>query len=81
MQLGNHTFKFKHEKASFFQQEKISHFTYCKMDDNLLEKTSCSVKDNFCKATGRKIALKRAIELLPKKERTLIWNDYFKITR
>lgn len=35
-----------------------------------------SGKDNFCRDTGRKIALKRAVQSLPKKDRSAIWGDY-----
>jgi len=35
-------------------------------------------KDNYCKDTGRKISLAKALRGLPKDERTLIWKAYFK---
>lgn len=38
---------------------------------------TCSPKDNFCKDTGRKIALARAIGSMNKEWRTMIWNAYF----
>ena len=38
----------------------------------------CGLKDNFCKETGRKIALTRALRCFDDKEfRTAIWNAYF----
>jgi len=37
----------------------------------------CSSRDNFCKETGRKIALARAIRDLPRDVRQLVWADYF----
>lgn len=38
----------------------------------------CGVNDNFCKETGRKIALSRALKCIDDKEvRTAIWNAYF----
>jgi hypothetical protein len=38
----------------------------------------CGLKDNFCKETGRKIALTRALRYFDDKEiRTAIWNAYF----
>ena len=37
----------------------------------------CSSRDNFCKETGRKIALTRAISRLPREVRQLIWAEYF----
>lgn len=36
----------------------------------------CSLNDNFSKDIGRKLSLKRAIEKLPKKDRTVIWESY-----
>jgi hypothetical protein len=35
-------------------------------------------KDNFCRATGRKIALERAIGHWSKADRRLIWQAYWK---
>jgi hypothetical protein len=42
------------------------------------DKAECSVKDHFCKDTGRKISLARAMKdaKLPKEERTVIWEIY-----
>lgn len=39
----------------------------------------CSENDQFNKATGRKVALKRAVQYLPKEERTKIWKEYLKV--
>jgi hypothetical protein len=36
--------------------------------------------DQFNKAVGRKIALKRALESLPRERRTLIWEAYGRFT-
>ncbi len=36
----------------------------------------CHEKDNFCKETGRKLALTRAIKDLPKEQRKLVWGAY-----
>ena len=45
--------------------------------------TFCSLKDNFCKATGRRIALTRALEkmrmkvpYMTKAERRKVWEAY-----
>jgi len=37
-------------------------------------------KDNFCKATGRKVSLARALKLygFSKEERKKFWSDYFR---
>lgn len=39
--------------------------------------TYCHSTDQFCRAIGRKIALQRAIEHLPREARTQIWKAYF----
>lgn len=38
----------------------------------------CHPKDNFCKATGRKIALRRVLVVakLPRQDREAIWREY-----
>lgn len=43
------------------------------------ESVRCSLQDNFCKATGRKLALTRALErsFLMRGDRTNIWDAYF----
>jgi len=39
---------------------------------------TCSYKDHFCKDTGRRISLARALENanIPKEERKIIWEEY-----
>jgi len=37
---------------------------------------SCAINDCFCKETGRKIALTRAVSTLPKSERKKVWEAY-----
>ncbi len=34
--------------------------------------------DNFCKSTGRKVSLTKALEQLPRSTRILFWNEYNK---
>ena len=48
-------------------------------------KAVCSANDNFCKATGRKIAFARMVKwlsyepfFLSKEERKSLWEDYFR---
>jgi len=36
----------------------------------------CSLKDHYCKETGRKIFMTKAIAKFPKEVRKLIWNAY-----
>lgn len=36
----------------------------------------CDTRDKFVKATGRKIALKRAMACISKEDRTVIWKAY-----
>jgi len=40
----------------------------------------CSVSDQFCRATGRKLALTRAVAELPKHVRKAIWEGYWRAT-
>jgi len=75
MKLGKYKFEFKYWKPEDFENLKTV-TTICVFgEDHYM--TSCSPKDNFCKETGRKISLTRAIAHLPKEERTQIWKDYF----
>ena len=39
-------------------------------------KAQCAPEDNFCKATGRKISLTRALSTVDKAERSDIWDAY-----
>ena len=43
--------------------------------------TGCSVKDNFCKATGRKLALTYALQqlgpVMSRADRAILWDSYF----
>jgi hypothetical protein len=49
---------------------------------SIAEVAICSPKDNFCKATGRKIALTKVMKNFNDKEfRTAIWNKYFSLTK
>jgi hypothetical protein len=41
--------------------------------------TQLHPKDNFCRATGRKVSLARAIAALPKAVRTAIWRRYWEV--
>ena len=44
---------------------------------------ACSKQDRFCKATGRKLALQRALEQvrLSKDERRMVWEAYRKVVQ
>lgn len=51
------------------------------IDENLKQAmgnniAKCSKRDNFCKETGRKVSLARAIEAFDKPVRTEIWKAY-----
>lgn len=37
----------------------------------------CSVEDNFCKNTGRKVSLTKALSNFPKNDRAKVWKRYF----
>ena len=45
-------------------------------DDILLGYAYCHPTDQFCRATGKKLALTRAIEELPRETRREVWRDY-----
>ena len=54
---------------------------YLMKEDNVMLSvghSSCTLNDTFCKETGRKIALTRAVCILPKEERKKIWMAYLK---
>jgi hypothetical protein len=66
------------------------HFTYCQIypigwqrweakKDWLDGYAWCHPQDQFCKKTGRKIALARALRDLPRWARKRIWEEYFKV--
>lgn len=44
--------------------------------------STISKNDNWCYDKGRKVSLTRALKMLGvgKKERTLVWNNYFEMT-
>jgi hypothetical protein len=46
--------------------------------DQVIGIAYCSKKVNYCKKTGRKIALKKALDQLnlSKSDRVIIWNEY-----
>ena len=50
--------------------------------DEILDGSSgyavCSKDDNFCRATGRKIALTRALQNYPREFRREVWQAYHK---
>ena len=41
-------------------------------------RADCALGDNFSKAQGRKIALRRAIRFMPRDLRRQIWNEYWR---
>lgn len=43
-------------------------------------KACCKVGDNFCRRTGREIALTRAVSKLERPLRTQIWRQYWETT-
>lgn len=52
---------------------------YIKDDDEVVATgiATLSVKDNFCRNTGRKISLARAMERYPTSVRKVFWDAYF----
>ena len=59
-------------------KKKATHcHIYCDgIMDGSIGITVCSKKDNFCKDTGRKIALTRALSTYPRKFRREVWQAY-----
>ena len=76
----------QHEsKIPLKKQNRISG-TYCtieKEDKKYESFAQLSLKDNFHKAKGRRISLKKALSKTEfnKQERCYIWNEYFKICK
>jgi hypothetical protein len=72
------------EKWSKHNKEATWVKTVCRVHKNDVRDLSvgeavCRPPDNFRKATGRKIALKRAIASFSMSERIEIWQDYFRV--
>lgn len=41
----------------------------------------CGPKDQFCKNTGRKISMTRALKCFKREVRKVFWEEYFKISK
>jgi hypothetical protein len=78
---GGYEFNFEYDVHASIQNEGRTTTCIVTKGDKLICKgnSHCHKKDNFVKATGRKIALTRAIELLQldKESRKEMWNKYF----
>lgn len=85
--LGDYGISFTHE-TRYERPDYPNRFTRCyicklpKEDEDAefvgYGEAHCHPNDNFCRATGRKIALSRAITAIPnKKTRKEIWEKYF----
>ena len=62
------------------KQRRISTRCILTLTDGVTEQigvTLCSKKDNFCRETGRKISLARAVDNLDRDFRKEIWGAYF----
>lgn len=72
MILNNLNVRFYHNKEQRTTQCAVS------SSDTLISSatTKCGPNDVFCKIVGRKQALSKAIQHLPRETRTGIWNDY-----
>jgi hypothetical protein len=49
----------------------------CNTDPSSTGVAKCAATDNFCRATGRIIALTRALQPLPRSLRAQLWASYF----
>jgi len=72
-----------HNFYAEFQYDQTSGTTVCSLlngEKSLLStgNSHCSVRDNFCKDTGRKVSLGRALKVLdlPKEGKKKIWEAY-----
>lgn len=68
---------------SFGEQRQCTMATLSKIDDSSILNEYIAITnpiDNFCKATGRKIALEGVLDcnLLTKEERKEVWEEYFR---
>jgi len=72
VKAGNKTYnvKFNHH------EQKITIVTITDGEKVYTGLATVSEGDQFCKETGRRIALTRAVKELPRDERTIIWETY-----
>jgi len=80
MKTGNLVIKWYHDFMDFGQ-----HQTCCEIVNGEFKyygTALCHKKDQFCKATGRKLSLARALKVagLSKNERAKVWEDYRNMT-
>jgi hypothetical protein len=72
--------EFQYERGFWMSSDPHPYSTTCVVtldgDRVLMGTATCHEEDQFCKRIGRRIALKRAIESLPKNERKKIWEIY-----
>lgn len=66
-----------------FSKQLLDRHTLCTLRDENGEivnvgRAFLNPQDNFCKATGRRLALKRAIEYFSYEDRKDIWEQYFR---
>ena len=92
--LGRLRVWFQHEHPGFtfirvgLEAGPVSAVTYCRISNVMgvqlwTGRAYCSSQDQFCKETGRKIALSRALQkatVLDKQDRTTIWRLYHERT-
>ena len=71
--------RFRHEVKKFVNEHRL---VCCTINDGEEEYALCNPKDQFCKATGRKIALARALKNMnfDKPSRRQFWAEYFRLT-
>lgn len=70
-----------HRALNTLNDEFFNTGTTCLINDDVLGDAFCNPNDNFCKETGRKIALYRALKdglKLDKAERRLFWFEWFR---
>lgn len=70
-----------HHQPTDGADESVSYVSQCILKNEAMEPIKnglawCSVKDNFCRAKGRKVSLARAIKIFDKPVRAEIWKAY-----
>jgi hypothetical protein len=76
-----YAFRFYHTRK-FRKQPRLTFCAVLRRDQTgtttlLSGRAKCSKKDNFNKEAGRKLSLARAIAVLPRDDRGVIWSTYF----
>lgn len=70
-----------------FRHDRDNNQTICEVVDTTTDRlvntgvAKCSHRDNFCKETGRRVSLGRAVKAFSKSRRAAIWEEYRTATK